>query len=89
MDIVSDANGIHEATHAYQIYETGGIKQSERFDAEVSAYQRQYSFNAESVTTVPTTGGSITSRSSINRYWVAGIYDPITRKYIYMPGLNK
>jgi RHS repeat-associated protein len=89
MDIVSDANGIHETTHGYQLYETGGIRNSERDNAEVSAYQRQYSFKAESVTNIPSVGGTVNSRSSINRYWVNGIYDPVTRKFIYKPGYNK
>jgi RHS repeat-associated protein len=89
MDIVSDANGVHEATHGYQIYKTGGITNSGRFDAEVSAYQRQFSFNPASVQNIPSDGSKVNIRPNINGFWVTGIYNPDTNKYIYMPGFRK
>lgn len=87
MDIVGNANGVHEATHGYQIFKSGGITKSGKFDAEVSAYQRQFSFSPLSVQTIPSSGGTISYRSNINSYWVAGIND--NGKYIYMPGFKK
>jgi len=87
MDIVGDANGVHEATHGYQVYKTGGITQAGRFDAEVSAYQRQFSFDPVSVQTkVPSEWGSIKGRSDFNKNWVIGINN--NGNYIYAPGLK-
>lgn len=87
MEIVAGANSIHEATHGYQFYKNGGITDSGRFDAEVSAYQRQFSFDPVSVKTkVPSEWGSIRERSDINRNWVIGINDH--GNYIYAPMLK-
>lgn len=60
MEIVSDANAIHEGTHAYQIFK-GEIRGGEKgkneypgggetlYKMEVAAYRRQFAFDAESV----------------------------------------
>ncbi len=88
MGITSDANGIHEATHGFQIFSKGPITQSGRFDAEVSAYQRQYSFDSNSVTAhAPSDWGSIGGRSDITPNWVMGLHDS-NSNYIYMPGFK-
>lgn len=89
MEIVSDPNAVHEATHGYQMYEEGGITKAGRFDAEVSAYQRQFSFNPMSVTNnVPSEWDTVRSRSQINTNWVIGIHDG-NEVYPYMPGLKR
>ena len=88
MGITSDANAIHEATHGFQIFSKGPITQAGRFDAEVSAYQRQYSFDSNSVTGhAPSDWGSIGGRSDITPNWVMGLHDS-NYNYIYMPGFK-
>jgi RHS repeat-associated protein len=88
MGITGDANAIHEATHGFQIFSTGGITQAGRFDAEVSAYQRQYSFDSNSVTAhAPSDWGSIGGRTDITPNWVMGLHDN-NSNYIYMPGFK-
>ncbi|MGK6353558.1 hypothetical protein [Parapedobacter sp. DT-150] len=88
MDIVSDANAIHEAVHGYQIYKSGGIKQSERLDVEVPAYQRQFSFDARSVTGLSSDWGGVRGRSDISKNWVMGLRDG-NGTYPYMPAFDR
>jgi RHS repeat-associated protein len=89
MAITSDANAIHEATHGFQIFSKGAITQSGRFDAEVSAYQRQYSFDSGSVIgQAPSDWGSIRGRSDITPNWVSGLHDS-NFNYIYMQGFKQ
>ncbi|TJZ49890.1 hypothetical protein FAZ15_21955 [Sphingobacterium olei] len=87
MGITSDANGFHEAVHGYQIHQTGGIRQSERLNVEVPAYQRQFSFDSSSVTGLSSDWGGIRGRSDISRNWVMGIRT-IDGSYPYMRGFN-
>lgn len=86
MDIASDANGVHEAVHGYQIYKSGGIKTTERIDVEVPAYQRQYSFDSKSVSGISSLWGGIKGRNDINKNWVMGINS--NGKLIYMPAFG-
>ena len=86
MDIASDANGVHEAVHGYQIYKSGGIKQTERIDVEVPAYQRQYSFDSKSVFGISSLWGGIKGRNDINKNWVMGINN--NGKLIYIPAFR-
>jgi RHS repeat-associated protein len=88
MGVTNDANAVHEATHGWQIYSNGPITDAGRLDAEVTAYQRQYSFDPGSVTgSVPSDWGSIGGRPDITPNWVMGIHDS-NGNYIYMPGLK-
>ncbi len=93
MEVVSDNNAIHEATHGFQIH-TGQIIGGEKgknkypggvetlFNVEAAAYRRQFAFNAESVQkTVPSYWGTPNSPSDINRNWILGINN--NRDYIY------
>src|ERR1700709_355021 len=74
MDIVGDANAIHEATHGFQLYT--GTMSSDALEREVPAYRRQFSFDSNSVTNqVPSDVGSVTSRSGVTPGWVLGIND--------------
>lgn len=74
MDIVGDANAIHEATHGFQLYK--GTMGSDQLEREVPAYQRQFSFDPNSVKNeVPSDAGSASSRSDITPAWVLGIND--------------
>ena len=86
MDIASDANGVHEAVHGYQIYKSGGLKATERIDIEVPAYQRQYSFDSQSVSGISSLWGGIKGRNDINKNWVMGINS--NGKMIYMPAFG-
>jgi RHS repeat-associated protein len=86
MDIVGDANAIHEATHGFQIFK--GTMSSDALEREVPAYQRQFSFDPNSVTNqVPSDAGSVSSRSGITPAWVLGINDK-KGNYPYLPTLS-
>jgi hypothetical protein len=86
MDIVGDANAIHEATHGFQLYK--GTMSSDALEREVPAYQRQFSFDPNSVTNqVPSDAGSATSRSDVTPAWVLGINDK-KGNYPYLPTLS-
>jgi RHS repeat-associated protein len=85
MDIVSDANAIHEADHGYKMYK-GTL--TEKYEEEVSAYNRQYSYDAASVPGIKSSNGTIAKRSTITRTWVAEMKDA-NGNYIYMPQLNR
>ncbi|UZJ64205.1 hypothetical protein OKW96_17740 [Sphingobacterium sp. KU25419] len=87
MDIASDANGVHEAVHGYQIYKSGGIKTTERLDVEVPAYQRQYSYDSKSVSGISSLWGGIKARNDISKNWVMGVHS--NGKLIYMPSFGK
>jgi hypothetical protein len=85
MNIVGDANAIHESTHGFQLYK--GTMSTDNLDREIPAYQRQFSFEPGSVMNrVPSDWGSISKRSDVNRYWVMGIHGSGTNNYIYLPG---
>lgn len=86
MTIVSDANGIHESAHGFQMYKTPPSLQG--VAAEPTAYQRQYSFDAGTVTNIPSVLGSVSSRNNITERWVACIYDPQTRRNLYAPDVS-
>jgi hypothetical protein len=90
MGITSDANAIHEATHGFQIFSGGAIKEEQRLNVEVPAYKRQYSFDSGSVTGIQSDWGSVGNRSDINKYRVTGIYNPndSVNPYPYMKGLQ-
>jgi hypothetical protein len=90
MNVISDANAIHEAAHGYQMYtgELKGTKEGASFtptgllNAEITAYQRQYSFDQSSVETLPSYAGSISTVNNIDIVWVLGINTP-PGNYIY------
>jgi len=81
MEIVSDANAIHETVHGYQIYKNETLNN----DSEIPAYQRQYSFDSKSMSGIPSYGGAITNRSDINLLWVIGINYTDKNGNIIMP----
>jgi RHS repeat-associated protein len=86
MDIVGDANVIHEATHGFQLYK--GTMSSDALEREIPAYQRQFSFDPNSVKNqVPSDAGSASSRSGITPAWVLGINDN-KGNYPYLPTLS-
>lgn len=85
MEIVSDANGIHESTHGYQIYKgeiTGGAKGKNTyqgggetlFRVEMSAYRRQFAVDPTSVqNNVPSYPNNARTIQDITRNWILGI----------------
>jgi RHS repeat-associated protein len=89
MDIISDANAIHESTHGYQIYKKeiiGGAKGRNIFpsggntvvNTEIAAYRRQFAFDPSSVTNgVPSYSGIISNLGGINRIWLIGINEKV------------
>ena len=84
MEVVGDANAIHETTHGWQVH-TGDIKGEGKgnmqyrggehlFSSEVAAYRRQFAFDPASVqNNVPSYPRNAQSLSDINRNWVLGI----------------
>jgi len=83
MDVVSDANAIHETKHGFQIYDKS--ISHDKLEREVPAYQSQFSFNPQSVkNNVPSAWGLISNRSDINTNWVMGIHDS-EYNFIYLP----
>jgi RHS repeat-associated protein len=82
MNIVSNANGIHESAHGYQMWKSNGIKASEKFRSEVLAYQRQSSYDLNSVTSLTSDWGNINNRSQINNFWVSGINNEGSYPYL-------
>jgi uncharacterized protein RhaS with RHS repeats len=87
MDIISDANGIHEGAHGYQMFKNNGIKTTEKFSSEVLAYRRQSSYDLMSVTGISSDWGGISSRAGINNFWVMGINS--NGSYPYMNNLQR
>ena len=76
MDVVSDANAVHESTHGDQIYKggKGGIPTSEILESEVGAYTRQFAFDPSTVqNNVPSYWGSVNNINDITTDWVKGI----------------
>lgn len=80
----TDANGIHESVHAFQIFK--GTMSADRADKEILAYQRQYSFSSSSMSssTVPSDYGAVKSRSDVTRNWVLFLHDS-KFNYPYLP----
>lgn len=85
MEIVSDANAVHESAHGYQIFKgaiTGGVKGKNTypggpntvFNTEIQAYQRQFAFDATSIGAISYMGTPINA-NGINREWLFGISD--------------
>jgi hypothetical protein len=84
MEVVGDANAVHETAHGWQVH-TGDITGEGKgnmqyrggehlFSSEVAAYRRQYAFDPISVqNTVPSYPRNAQSLSDINRNWVLGI----------------
>ncbi|PVD53820.1 hypothetical protein DC498_04560 [Terrimonas sp.] len=84
MEVVGDANAIHETTHGWQVH-TGDIKGEGKgnmqyrggehlLSSEVAAYRRQFAFDPASVqNNVPSYPRNAQSLSDINRNWVLGI----------------
>ncbi len=93
MEIVSDNNAIHEATHGFRMLKgqiIGGEKGKNLypgaaetlFTVEAVAYRRQFAFNAASVQkNVSSYWGAPNSPSDINRNWILGINN--NGDYIY------
>jgi RHS repeat-associated protein len=84
MEFTTDANAIHESTHAMQINNKeiiGGDKGKNRYrstdvivNAEIAAYRRQFAFDQNSVTNnVPSYWGQANSFSDITKHWLIGI----------------
>lgn len=83
MEIVNDVNGVHEATHGWQVHTgkiTGEGKGKMRYSAEqlysneISAYRRQYSYDPASVkNTVPSYPNNAKSIADITQKWLLGI----------------
>ncbi|WP_026904617.1 RHS repeat domain-containing protein [Pedobacter glucosidilyticus] len=87
MDIVGDANAVHESAHGFQLYK--GTMSPNKFDREVLPYQRQYSFDPISVSTgAPSIFGSVTNRNDITSKWVSGINNG-KGIFIYSPGVTE
>jgi RHS repeat-associated protein len=87
MNVVSDANKIHEATHAYDFWK--GTQGSSVWATEVKPYQREFSFDSSAVTGLTSLAGSANSVGDINQAWVAGIKDTSTGIFPYSPAWNK
>jgi RHS repeat-associated protein len=87
MDITSDANAIHEATHGFQIYK--GTIANDRAEREPPAYRRQFSFDPSTLSPAkaPSSWGNISTRSDITPNWVLGLHDS-NGNYPYMPGVK-
>ncbi|MXV18007.1 RHS repeat domain-containing protein, partial [Hufsiella ginkgonis] len=87
MSITGDVNGIHEAAHGYQRFKGNETTESNRWKLEILPYQRQFAFDASSVTNrVPSIFGSPSSRSEITEKWVSGIHGS-SGDFIYSPGV--
>ncbi|KAA5536543.1 hypothetical protein F0919_02425 [Taibaiella lutea] len=86
----SDANALHEAVHGFQIFK-GTMDNSNRIDREVVPYQRQYSFDPNSMTSskVPSDYGRVSSRSDITRNWVWFINDSKGNYPYFDPGTKQ
>jgi RHS repeat-associated protein len=100
MDIVGDANGIHETTHGNQIYTgkiIGGLpgkniypKGAESvYQNEIQAYRRQFAFDSGSVSGLSSAGGSASNLSGIKKSWLLGINNNGVYLYahILVPGI--
>lgn len=84
MSITGDANAIHEVVHGYQMHK--GTMVPNRLAREVPAYQRQFSFDPNSVKNhVPSDWGNVRTRSDITENWVMGINDR-RGNYLYAIG---
>ena len=92
MEIISEDNSIHEATHAWQIHK--GLMESNGkgkavyptgieglYAAELSAYRRQYAYGGN-LSTVPSYYGSVGNIRDVSRPWLTGVNDG-KGNYIY------
>jgi RHS repeat-associated protein len=74
MDIANNgslANGVHESSHGYDLWQKGRPTEKTAIAGEVKAYSRQFSFDKYSM---PTSDfGRANSLSDINHRWVLGI----------------
>jgi RHS repeat-associated protein len=77
MEILNNANGVHEVNHGYRIYKDGPVTTKNFYEREVSAYVAQYAFDATSVTGTNSYWGKITSVSDISQSWVTGLQNGI------------
>jgi RHS repeat-associated protein len=83
MEIVNDANAIHEAAHGYDYFK--GRMPSNDFNREINPYKRQYAFEPNTFNaSVPSYWGSVNSFSDIINNWVLGIHNS-KWDYIYKP----
>jgi RHS repeat-associated protein len=97
MEVVSDANAVHESSHGYQFYQgklTPGGKgntgypnrANSVYETEISSYKRQFAFDAESVQkNVPSFLGNASSIGGITQDWLLGVNNQANMKgdFIY------
>lgn len=93
MSVLSDANAVHEITHAYQgrieksimLNGSGGVffgktlfdRQMSNAVSEIGAYQAQYGFDPATLPS-STLGGQPKAMNNINAFYVSGINDNST-----------
>ena len=76
MNVVSDANAVHEAKHGFILHKEGPRTRSNFYSHEVRAYTAQYAFDAGTVQNkVPSYWGNVKSPSDININWIIGIHN--------------
>jgi len=84
MDVVSDANAVHESTRGMQIFTgeiiAGGGKDNNVFKgldglvkAETEAYKKQFAFDPTKVQALPSYLGRAYNITDINKTWLLGI----------------
>jgi len=78
MNVVSIANTVHEASHAYDLFKNGTYNRDNYLNGEIRAYGRQFSFTGE----LPNSYiGSANSIKAITEKWVLGIQ--VNNEFIY------
>lgn len=83
MNVVSDDNAIHEASHGYLLYKNASPLNS--LDAEITPYTRQLAFNSSSLP--ESDWGKVKTAGDIIANWVMGIYNK-DGTYTYMKNID-
>ena len=76
MNVVGDANAVHEAKHGYIIHKEGARTRDNFYSHEVRAYTAQFAFDAATVqNNVPSYWGNAKIPSDITINWIIGIHN--------------
>ncbi len=76
MNVVGDANAVHEAKHGYILHKEGARTRDNFYSHEVRAYTAQFAFDAATVqNNVPSYWGNAKTPSDITINWIIGIHN--------------